>query len=60
MEYRDIAGLAKKVNDNVSRVIIGKEEKIGVLAIFGLYKQKIMLKLCYFTTLPPPFRVEEH
>ena len=31
MEYREIAGLAKKVNENVSKVILGKEEKIDLI-----------------------------
>ncbi|MBR6186606.1 MAG: MoxR family ATPase [Clostridia bacterium] len=31
MEYRDISALARKVNDNVSKVILGKEEKIDLI-----------------------------
>lgn len=31
MEYKDIASLAKRVNENVSRVILGKEERIDLI-----------------------------
>ena len=44
MEYRDIAGLAKKVNDNVSRVIIGKEEKIDLILAAMLAGGHVLLE----------------